>query len=69
MDKKINIGLIILTIGIALIFLLSVFNLKNASRTPEEPPKPEEPVTSEEDDTNKIYINVFFIECSIISHY
>lgn len=61
MDKKVNIGLIILTIGIALIFWLYVSNLKNNSRMPVEPQQQEEPVMSEEDDANKIYLNVFFI--------
>lgn len=61
MGKNLNVGLIVLTVFVAFIFLLSVFNLKHSPEAPVEPQQSETPIVEPEDDTNKIYINVFFI--------
>lgn len=62
MKNNTNIGLIIVTILVAAVFLFSVFSLNQSKRAPENPQQQEEPVMEEEEDnTNKLYINVFFI--------
>lgn len=60
MGKNFNVGLIILAAAAALIFLLSVINLKQPAPTPVAPQQTDD-VSVSEDEQNKIYINVFFI--------
>jgi len=63
MKNNNNIGLIIITVIVAAVFLFSVLSLNQSKKAPETPQQQEEPVLSDEneDDTNKLYINVFFI--------
>ncbi|MBO7672571.1 GerMN domain-containing protein [bacterium] len=62
MKNNTNIGLILVTIIVAAVFLFSVINLNQSKNAPEKQPQQEEPVMEEEeDDANKLYINVFFI--------
>ena len=60
MGKNLNVGLIILAVVTALVFFASVFSLKQPKIDLDEPQQQEIP-TNSEDDTDKIYINVFFI--------
>ena len=61
MGKNLNVGLIILTVFVALVFILTVFNIKQSYQAPIESQRPETSTVEPDNDENKIYINVFFI--------